>query len=174
MRRSRDCAGNSLCSVPAVQVSFRSLRQVATRQESIQLNTLREPAIIIAASGMCEAGRILHHLKNYIEDPRTTILLVGFQAPNTLGRRLAEKREEVRVLDRLLKLRAEVVNLNGFSAHAGHAELVDYLTPLAQRVKQVRLVHGEPEPAAALAEALRAKGFVDVAVPDRGETAEVG
>lgn len=149
------------------------IRYLRTAEESRMLNSLEGAAVIVAASGMCEAGRILHHLKHHVEDPRTTILLVGYQAPNTLGRRIAERRDEVRVLDRVLKRRAEVVTLNGFSAHADHAELVDYLTPLAQRVKQVRLVHGEPEPAAALAEALRAKGFADVAVPDRGETAEV-
>jgi metallo-beta-lactamase family protein len=152
----------------------RRIRYIHSVEESKSLNLLEGPAVIIAASGMCEAGRILHHLKHHIEDPRTTILLVGFQAPETLGRKIAEKREEVRVLDRVLKLRAEVVTLNGFSAHADHAELVDYLTPLAGRVRQVRLVHGEPEPAAALAAALRAKGFADVAVPERGETAEVG
>ncbi len=149
------------------------IRYVRSVEESKRLNELEGPAVIIAASGMCEAGRILHHLKHHIEDPRTTILLVGYQAPDTLGRRIAEKREEVRVLDRMLKLRAEVVALNGLSAHADHNELVEYLTPLAQTTKRVRLVHGEPGPAEALAEALRAKGFADVAAPGRGEMVEV-
>jgi metallo-beta-lactamase family protein len=141
---------------------------------SKKLNRSDTPMVIIAASGMCEAGRVLHHLKNNIEDPRTTVLLVGYQAPHTLGRRLADKLPEVRLLDRTLKLRAEVVNLNGFSAHADHQDLLDYLTPLAGKTKKLRLVHGEPEPAELLAAALRQKGFTDVTVPDRGETVEVG
>jgi metallo-beta-lactamase family protein len=142
-------------------------------EDSKRLNASPDPAVIIAASGMCEAGRILHHLKHNIEDPRTTILLVGFQAPHTLGRRIADRNEEVRLLDRVLKLRAEVISLNGFSAHADHDDLVEYLSPLAKTTK-VRLVHGEPEPAGLLADALRGKGFTDVEVPDRGDMVEIG
>lgn len=150
------------------------IRYTRSVEESKQLNARRDPAVVIAASGMCEAGRILHHLKHNLEDPKATVLLVGFQAPHTLGRRLAERREVVRVFDREYKLRAEVLNLNGFSAHGDHDDLLAYLSPLARETKRMRLVHGEPEPAAALAAALRAKGFADVAVPDRGETVEVG
>jgi metallo-beta-lactamase family protein len=149
------------------------IRYVRSVEQSKKLHQMSGPVVIIAASGMCEAGRILHHLKNNIEDPRTTILLVGFQAPDTLGRRIAERREEVRLLDRTFKLRAEVVSLNGFSAHADHQDLLDYLSPLAERAKKVRLVHGDPDAAAALAQALRDRGFGDVAAPDRGETVEI-
>jgi metallo-beta-lactamase family protein len=119
---------------------------------------------------MCEAGRILHHLKHNIEDPRNTVLIVGFQAPNTLGRRLVEKRPEVRILDRVLKLRAEVVVANGFSSHADQGDFITYLGPLAGKTKQVRLVHGEVPSAEALAASLRAKGFGDVEIPDRGDS----
>jgi metallo-beta-lactamase family protein len=149
------------------------IHYVHSVEESKALNDLPGPAVIIAASGMCEAGRILHHLKHHVEDARTTILLVGYQAPETLGRRISERREEVRILDRLYKPRAEVVSLNGFSAHADHNDLLDYLGPLAGGTKKVRLVHGEPEAAEALAQALRQKGFADVEAARPGETVEV-
>jgi metallo-beta-lactamase family protein len=130
--------------------------------------------VIVAASGMCEAGRILHHLKHNVEDERNTVLIVGFQAPGTLGRRLVEKRPEVRIHNRLWKLRAEVAVMNGFSSHADHNELLAALGPLAGKTARVCLVHGEVGPAEALAKDLRARGFPEVAIPDRGETAPVG
>src|SRR5262249_3325443 len=138
--------------------------------ESIALNDRREPCVIISASGMCEGGRVLHHLRHNVEDPRSTILIAGYQAPETLGRRLVERRPEVRILGQALALKAEVVVLNGLSSHADHEGLLRSLAPLAGTARQVRLVHGEPERAAALAEGLRAAGFEDVAIPDRGES----
>jgi metallo-beta-lactamase family protein len=137
--------------------------------ESIALNGRPGPCVIISASGMCEAGRILHHLKHNIEDARNAVLIVGYQAADTLGRRLVERRPAVRILGREYKVQAEVVVLNGLSSHADHADLLRDLGPLAGAVKRVRLVHGEPERAAALAAALTAAGFADVAAPDRGE-----
>ena len=139
----------------------------------MRLNSLAGPAIIIASSGMCEAGRILHHLKHNIEDRRNTVLIVGYQAEGTLGHRLVERRPEVRILGRTLSLNAEVVVLNGLSSHADHAGLLGALAPLVGIARAVRLVHGEPERAAALAEGLRAAGFPDVAVPDRGDVQPV-
>ncbi len=149
------------------------IHYVRSVEESKALNQRSEPCIIIAASGMCEAGRILHHLKHNIEDPRNTVLLVGFQAPNTLGRRLVEHQPQVRVLNRLLSLRAEVVTLNGFSSHADQDDFLASLGPLAHKTKKVRLVHGEPERAAALAQALKGAGFADVAAAEQGEVVEV-
>ncbi|HTU18041.1 MAG TPA: MBL fold metallo-hydrolase [Gemmataceae bacterium] len=148
----------------------RRVRYVEKVHESIALNRLREPCIIISASGMCEAGRVLHHLKHNIEDPRSTVLIAGFQAPETLGRRLVERRPEVRILGRNTALKAEVVLLNGLSSHADHDGLLASLAPLAGTTRQVRLVHGEPEPAAALADSLRGIGFGDVAAPESGES----
>jgi metallo-beta-lactamase family protein len=141
--------------------------------ESIALNDRPEPCVIISASGMCEAGRILHHLKHNIEDPRSTILIVGYQAPNTLGHRLVEHAPEVRILGRTFAVKAEVVVLNGFSSHADHGDLLRCLGPLAGKAQKVRLVHGEPERAAALAEGLRGIGLADVVVPERGDTATI-
>ncbi len=139
--------------------------------ESIALNAEPGPCVIVSASGMCEAGRVLHHLKRVIEDRRSTILIAGYQAANTLGRRIVERRSEVRILGRAFSLQAEVVVLNGLSSHADHPGLLSSLAPLAGVARQVRLVHGEPERAAALAEGLRAAGFADVSAPERGESA---
>ena len=141
--------------------------------ESIALNRRTEPCVILSASGMCEAGRVLHHLKHNIEDPRAMILIAGYQAANTLGRRLVDRRPEVRILGREFALKAEVVVLNGLSSHADHDGLLRSLGPLAVTTARVRLVHGEPDRAATLARGLREIGFADVAIPERGESVEV-
>jgi metallo-beta-lactamase family protein len=152
----------------------RRIHYVEKVHDSIALNHRSEPCVIVAASGMCEAGRVLHHLKHTIEDARNTVLIVGFQAPDTLGRRLVERRPEVRILGRMFALKAEVVVLNGLSSHADHGDLLRSLTPLAGTARHVRLVHGDPDRAEALAAALRTAGFANVAVPERGDNAEVG
>jgi metallo-beta-lactamase family protein len=151
----------------------RHVRYVDKVHESIALNDRREPCVIISASGMCEGGRVLHHLKHNIEDPRSTVLIASYQAADTLGRRLVERRPEVRILGRALALRAEVVVLNGLSSHADHGGLLRSLGPLAATARRVRLVHGEPERASALAEGLRAARFEDVVVPERGDSVAV-
>ena len=151
----------------------RRIRYVEKVHDSIALNGRTEPCVIIASSGMCEAGRILHHLKHNIENQRNTVMIVGFQAPDTLGRRIVERRPEVRILGRMVALKAEVVVLNGLSSHADHAELLRDFGPLAGTTKHVRLVHGEPDRADALATALRAAGFPDVALAVRGESVTV-
>jgi metallo-beta-lactamase family protein len=138
--------------------------------ESKALNHHRDPCIIIAASGMCESGRILHHLKQTVQDPRNTILIIGFQAPETLGRRLVEKRPEVRIHDKFYALKADVIVMSGFSCHADRDDFSTFLGPIAGQVGKARLVHGEPDQAEALMQLLRDKGFRDVAYPDRGET----
>lgn len=146
------------------------VRFVRSVEESMALNDRREPCLIIAASGMCEAGRILHHLKHNIEDPRNTVLIVGFQAPETLGRRLVEGRPRVRIFDREYAVKAEIVTLNELSSHADQSDFDTFLGPLSGKVAHVRLVHGEADRAEALASRLRQLGFSDVAIPDRGES----
>jgi metallo-beta-lactamase family protein len=141
--------------------------------ESIALNHRAGSCVIISASGMCEGGRILHHLKHNVKDPRNTILIAGYQAEDTLGRRLVERRPEVRILGRAFPLKADVVVLNGLSSHADHSGLLRSLAPLAGTAQKVRLVHGEPQRAAALAEGLCAAGFTDVAIPERGESVAI-
>ncbi len=149
------------------------IRYVDKVHESIGMNKQTGPSIIISASGMCEAGRILHHLKHNIEDPRATILIVGYQAPDTLGRRIVERRPQLRILGRSFDLKAEVVVLNGLSSHADHNDLLRNLTPLLGTTKKVRLVHGEMDRATPLAEGLREIGFFDVAIPARGTSESI-
>jgi metallo-beta-lactamase family protein len=126
--------------------------------------------IIVSASGMCEVGRILHHLKNNIGDPRNTILIVGYQAADTLGRRLVEKATQVRIFGELYPVKAQVKVLNGFSAHANAAELAAWTAPVATQVRRTFLVHGELDQSEALATTMRQQGFADVVIPEAGRT----
>lgn len=134
---------------------FPRLRYVRQVEQSKELNFLREPAVIISASGMVEHGRILHHVKNNIEDPRSTILIVGWQAPDTLGRSLVEGASEVRIFGETYKRRAQVRVLNGFSGHADHDGLLNWVRAFQHRPEQIFLVHGELESAEALAAGLK-------------------
>jgi len=153
---------------------FGRLRYVRSVEESKELNFLRDPAIIISASGMAEAGRILHHLKNNIPDPRNTVLLVGYQAENTLGRKLEERRPEVPILGEMVPLRARVEAIHGFSAHADRNGLLRWVQAVrGERLRRVYVVHGEEAESEALAEGLRAMGGLEVAVPQPGETVEL-
>jgi metallo-beta-lactamase family protein len=153
---------------------FHRLTYVRSAEASKDLNFLREPAIIISASGMCEAGRILHHLKNNIEDPRNTIVIVGWQAPQTLGRRLVEHQSVVKIFGEEYTVRAQVETINGFSAHADRAELVEYVRQLEPtRLKSTFVVHGEEAASLSLADGLRDLGVPSVVVPKLGEEFEL-
>jgi metallo-beta-lactamase family protein len=156
--------------IPDADLHGPGVEYIRSREESEIASTERGPAVIIAPSGMCDGGRVLHHLKQHLDDPRCTILLVSYQAPHTLGRQLLEPRPTVRFHGRAWNLWAEVVEVDGFSGHAGHDDLLAAIGPLAGRAKKVRLVHGEMERAEVLAKALGEAGFGDVAVPERGET----
>jgi len=150
---------------------FEMIRYTRSTQESKELNFLREPAVIISASGMAEAGRILHHLKNNVEDARNTILIVGWQAPHTLGRRIVEKNKRVRILGEEYDLQAHVEKINGLSAHADRSELLDWTGHLQPRPSHTFIVHGEEAPSLAFAESLRyQQSFQNVHVPELGET----
>ena len=154
--------------------SFKRLRYIREVEESKKLHDLRGPCVIISASGMAEAGRIQHHLKNNIEDHRNTILIVGWQAPYTLGRRLVEKAPVVRIFGLEYRLRAEVVTLNGFSGHADLPGLVDWARSFKQRPEHTFVVHGEPDSAQMLANQLRLDlGFPEVTIPSLGQVVEV-
>jgi len=147
---------------------FHTLRYVADVEESKALNYLEGPAIIISASGMCEAGRIVHHLRNNIEDERNTVLIVGFQARNTLGRQLVEHRPEVRIFGIDVPVEAEIVDVGAFSSHADADGLVEFAETCRSTVGQVFLVHGEEPQAQALAARLRMAGIGPVTVPQAG------
>jgi len=147
---------------------FDRLRYVRNVEDSKRLNDLPGPAVIISASGMCEAGRVLHHLKHNIGDPRNTVLIVGWQAPNTLGRRLVDLEPRVRIFGEEYDRRARVVVINGYSAHADRQELLSWARPILSGTRHVFVVHGDPEPAAALADGLRAEGASQVTVAQEG------
>ncbi len=149
----------------------RWLTYTASVEESKRITTSERPCIVIAASGMCEHGRILHHLKHGISNARNTVAIVGFQAPHTLGRRLVERQERVRIFGDEFDRKAEVVTLNAFSAHADRDDLVAFA--LGTGAKQVFLVHGEQNQRNALAEALKGAGFDKVFLPNRGDVAEL-
>lgn len=152
---------------------FDRLRYVGSVEESKSLNDVKEPCIIVAASGMCEGGRILHHLRHGLGDARNTVLFVGFQAEHTLGRRLREGADEVSVLGDPIRRRAEVAALDGFSAHADQRELVEWVMRLDPRPRRIFLVHGELAPAETLAAILRERTGAQVAIPERGEEADL-
>lgn len=153
---------------------FSRLTYVRDVQESKALNASRLPMVIISASGMCEAGRILHHLRNNVEDPKNTVMIVGFCAPHTLGRRIVERRREVKIFGEPYRLRAEVEVMNAYSAHADEPELVEFVSHLDPgRLKKIFLVHGDPSRQLALYDALKAAGYPSAHGPARGESFEI-
>lgn len=127
----------------------------------------------ISASGMCETGRILHHLKNNIENPANTVLIVGYQAADTLGRRIVERQPTVTIFRKKYRLKARVEKLEGFSAHAHQDELLTLTRRTASACRKAFLVHGEPDEMDSLAPLLRAAGVRDVEMPTVGTTVEL-
>jgi metallo-beta-lactamase family protein len=151
----------------------RNIRYIRASEESIALNAMKEPAVIISAAGMCEHGRILHHLRNNCADPKNTILIVGFQAANTLGRKIVERQRTIRIFGVDRELNAQVHVMNEFSAHAGREELIGFAARFTDRLERVLLVHGENGALGALRDALEAKGRKGVHIMQPGETLDV-
>jgi metallo-beta-lactamase family protein len=157
---------------PGALFQFPNVQYTQSVEESKALNNKRGPIVIIAASGMAESGRILHHLANGAGDPRNTILVVGFMAEGTLGRRIVEKQPTIRVYGEDVPLRARVEIINGYSAHADRTELrswIDAVRAQSPELSDVWLVHGEPEAQDALAATLGANGY-RVHTPTPGTT----
>jgi metallo-beta-lactamase family protein len=153
---------------------FSRLRYVRDVSESKALNTATHPMVVISASGMCEAGRVLHHLRNSVEDPKNTVMIVGFCAPHTLGRRIVERKRDIKIFGEPYRLRAEVEVMNAYSAHADEPELVNFIAHLdPTRLKKIFLVHGDPERQVSLFGALRARGYVHAHGPIRGEVVDL-
>ncbi len=150
---------------------FERLTYIRSVDESKELNEREGPCIIIAASGMCEAGRIVHHLAHTVSDPKNMILIVGYQAENTLGKKLVMKEPVVNIHGEPHEVRAEVVVLNSFSGHADRNELLMYLGRFdRRRIRQVFLVHGDPDQAEKLGSGLKELGFASVVIPSRGDS----
>ncbi len=146
---------------------FGKLQYTHSVEESKALNSVNGPVIIISASGMCENGRILHHLRNNIDDPRNTILLVGYMAKDTLGRKILEKQPVVNIFGEAHNLRAEVVVMDAFSGHADRSDLLDYIHKV-EGLKRIHLVHGEEEQSSFFSQILHESGYKDVIVNEPG------
>ena len=151
--------------------TMNGLVYIRDAEKSKALNQLNYPMIIISASGMCEAGRILHHLRNNISDPKNTVLIVGFQAENTLGRRLVDKLPEVKIFGIPVIRRCEVVVINAFSGHAGASELFNNVKNSG--AKKVFCVHGEPTSTAGFVEKIENELKIEAQVLHTGETTTI-
>jgi metallo-beta-lactamase family protein len=155
---------------------FDLLTYIKDVEESKGLNEMPGPFIVISASGMCEAGRILHHLRNSIGNKNNLVLITGYMAEHTLGRRLAEKSPVVRIFGEEHDVRCQVEVLEGFSGHADADGLKDFVFRVRERggrLRKVFLVHGETESQEALASYLRESMGLDVEIPERGQSFEI-
>ncbi|MEO0051526.1 MAG: MBL fold metallo-hydrolase [candidate division WOR-3 bacterium] len=153
---------------------FPGLRYIEDVNESKKLNQLHEPCIIISPSGMCEAGRVLHHLKHSITDPKNLILIVSFQAQHTLGRRLVEHQPVVKIFGEEFPVRAEIEVMNEFSAHADRNALLEYVKNMnLRRLRRIFIVHAEPQAAQAIIEPLHQLGIPEITIPEKGAEYEI-
>lgn len=152
---------------------FNDLQYIRDSEDSKKLNTRAGSFIVISPSGMCEAGRVLHHLKNNVEAARNTVLITGYQAPNTLGRKLLDGVPTVNILNQPCQLRAEVASLQALSGHADRDELLHWIEPIARGLKKVFLVHGEEAQANALAATIHKTYGIEAVAPQRGNSFEL-
>jgi metallo-beta-lactamase family protein len=147
-------------------LGFDLLTYTRSVEESKALNGRKDPMVIISASGMAETGRILHHLRNNIEDKRNTVLIVSWQSPYTLGRRLADREKRVKIFGEVFEVRADVSTIGGLSAHAGQNLLTEYALSVKDTVREIFLVHAEEKPAAILIQRLQESGIKNVHYPE--------
>jgi metallo-beta-lactamase family protein len=149
------------------------VKPTATAEESKALNHLRGPCMILAGAGMCNAGRIVHHLRLNLWRPETVVIIVGFQAQGTLGRLLVDGRKEVKIFGDRVAVKASVHTLGGFSAHAGQTHLLNWLGAMAPSSPRVILTHGEEKARQALAERIRERFQLDSGLPEQGAVLEI-
>jgi metallo-beta-lactamase family protein len=149
------------------------IRPTQSAEESKHLNDVAGPCIIIAGSGMCNAGRILHHLRHNLWKRETSVLIVGYQAAGTLGRKLVDGHASVKIFGEQIAVRAQIHKLGGFSAHAGQADLLKWFNPMAPFRPKVVLTHGEDIARTTLADLFRHRYGLNPLVPQYGETIEI-
>lgn len=156
------------------QLSYdlQTLHTCSTVDESKALNNVEGPCVIIAGAGMCNAGRILHHLKQSLDNPSTSVLIVGYQPRGSLGRMLIEGNPTVKMFGETVHVKAKIHGLGGFSAHAGQTDLLRWLEPMAHDKPRVVLVHGEPHPMNMLAQKIRQQFGIEPQLPKLGDTLE--
>lgn len=153
--------------------SFPTLRETLTQQESMAINNDRRPKVIIAGNGMMTGGRIMHHLTRYLSDEKSGVLIVGFQAPYTLGRRIQDGAKEVMIRGEKVSVTAAIQTIEAFSAHGDRRKIAKWLHPDNGSAPKVFLVHGEPQTKIAFAEYLYKNGIADVVIPQMAQTFEV-
>jgi metallo-beta-lactamase family protein len=153
---------------------FKNLFYIQSVQESMELNSIKEPCVIISASGMLDAGRIKHHLKNHINDKNSTLLIVGYCVPESLGGRLSAGEKKVKIFGDEYTVKLNVVVLDEYSGHAGQDELINFLQPAkTKKLKHVFLVHGEDEVKMIFKEKLELDGFSNIIIPSQGQEFEL-
>ena len=155
-------------------LEFNGLKFTRTAEESKALNESEESSIIISASGMCEVGRIKHHLKHHLWDPNSTILFVGYQAPGTLGRKLVDGEKKVKIFGEEIAVNARIEYIEGYSDHADQEWLMNFVYSFTTPPKHIFLVHGEPEGQIVLKQKLEENTNIPITIPDYGETYEIG
>lgn len=155
-------------------ISFKNLKFTASSDDSKALNEDLTPKIIISASGMCEAGRVKHHLKHNLWRKESTILFVGYQAEGTLGRKILEGAKTVKIFGEEIGINAKIEHFNSFSAHADQKGLLDFISGFKTKIKKIFLVHGEEEPMNVLAEIIKNKFGIDVIMPNRDSVHFIG
>ena len=155
-------------------LEFNGLKFTRTADESKALNASEESSIIISASGMCEVGRIKHHLKHHLWEPNSTILFVGYQAPGTLGRKLVDGEKKVKIFGEEIAVNARIEYIEGYSGHADQEWLMNFVYSFTTPPKHIFLVHGEPEGQIVLKQKLEENTNIPITIPDYGETYEIG
>lgn len=164
---------NELLQTVEDPFGFKHLHYTRSADESKMINAIQTPVIVIAGSGMAESGRILHHLINNIENPLNTVLIVGWQSENTLGRKIQDRYPEVPIFGEFYKLNCQVEVMDEFSAHADRNDLINWIVQGKTSWQKVFLVHGEPDSSSSLADALRQNGIKEVLVPKLGESFKI-
>lgn len=150
--------------------TFENVRFTESVEESKRLNEFKEPAVIISASGMCETGRILHHLANNIENPNNTILIVGYNAPHTLGRRIADGEKRIKIFGDEYSVKAKVVLIDSLSAHADQLEFLEYFKNFdRKKLSKIFLVHGDEEELQLFQSVLKKNGYSNIFIPNKGD-----
>jgi metallo-beta-lactamase family protein len=165
-----DAEANAMTTAGCTPLTFPGLRFVRTADESKKLNDVNHGTVVIAGSGMCTGGRILHHLRNNLWKKETRLVIVGFQAAGTLGRRLVDGQKQVRIFGDDIHVQAQIHTLGGFSAHAGQSGLMEWARSFSPRPERLILTHGEPEARDVLAAKIKAELGMDALKPKMFDT----
>jgi len=157
---------------------FPGLKFTLLTKESKEINDITPPKIIIAGAGMSQGGRIIHHEARYLSDPKNTLLIVTYQARGTLGRKILEGASEVKILDKIIPIKAKIEHINGYSSHADQKDLIVWVSNTicpdsSKRPKKIFVCHGEEEPANTLAQYIKDNLGLSVQVPEMGEIVEL-